>query len=357
MVHPRPPSILDVAKAAGVSTATVSRVLNTPKLVAPETAARVQQAIFGLGYRPNIFAQGLMTRKSRIIGFALPDIHGEFYSELLRGADAEARRLGYHLLVSSDVRDGDGGLLASGTAGLIGGLAVMVTEPGQRLWKEGRAASVPVVVIDRDVGDSGVDCVVIDNASGTRESVAHLLESVPAEHCYFIGGPKENFDTAQRAAAFEETLKKSRGRVHASQVLFNEYSARWGEAAITQILSKEGQNPVGVLAGNDEIAFGAMQAARRLGVDIPGRLRIIGFDDTRLASLVTPRLSSVRVPMAQVGETAIQALARRLHDPEANLLCTRLSTTLVVRDSSRPAGNDAPADGVRPRTSGPARRR
>src|ERR1043165_6814420 len=97
----RPPSIEDVALAAGVSTATVSRFLNSPKLVATGTADRVMRVIEQLGYRPNRFAQGLMTRRSHTVGIVLPDIHGEFYSELLRGADAEAHRRGYHLLLTT----------------------------------------------------------------------------------------------------------------------------------------------------------------------------------------------------------------------------------------------------------------
>src|SRR6184192_3039488 len=98
---PQAVSIEDVARVAGVSIATVSRVQNNPKLVAAPTAERVRRAIKQLGFRPNPFARGLMTRRSRVLGIALPDVHGEFYSELLRGADAAARRRGYHLLVSS----------------------------------------------------------------------------------------------------------------------------------------------------------------------------------------------------------------------------------------------------------------
>src|SRR5438876_10989122 len=103
---PGPVSIQDVAAAAAVSIATVSRVINNPELVSGPTSDRVRKAIRDLGFRPNHFARGLMTRQSRVLGIALPDIHGEFYSELIRGADTEAHRRGYHLLVSSDARRG-----------------------------------------------------------------------------------------------------------------------------------------------------------------------------------------------------------------------------------------------------------
>jgi LacI family transcriptional regulator len=311
-------------------------VLNNPALVAPETAQRVNKAIRELSYHPNVFAQGLMTRRSRLIGLALPDIHGEFYSEILRGADTEARRLGYHLLVSSEVDDGEGGLVSSPAAGLIGGLVVMVTEPNQKLWREARNAEVPVVVIDRDVHESGVDSVLIDNEKGTREAVLHLLGSVAPGRCYFIGGPQTNFDTIQRSRAFAQVIQDRAGAVAKEQVVFREYSVEWGEQAVLEILGRGSEQPVGILAANDEIAYGALRAAQQMGVGVPWKLRVVGFDDSRLAGLSLPRLSSVRVPRAEVGAAAIATLVRRMEHRDAPVQSTPLPTTLVVRESSVP---------------------
>lgn len=327
----------DVAKAAGVSTATVSRVLNTPDLVAPDTASRVQKAIADLGYRPNVFAQGLMTRKSRLLGIALPDIHGEFYSELLRGADAEARRQGYHLLISSEVRDGETGLISPAT-GFVAGMAVMLTEPTQTLWKQVREATIPLVVIDTDISDPGVDRVLVDNSIGTRDAVRHLLSTVKPERCFFVGGPRDNYDTAHRARIFRDIIAEKSGAVKDAHVRFGDYSVEWGHRCGADLLgaSSGSDEPVGVLAANDEIAFGVMMAAADQGLAVPGRVRVIGFDDTRLASLVRPGLSTVRVPMAQVGAAAIAALIARINEPDRPATCTRLPTELVVRGTSAP---------------------
>lgn len=334
MTPRRSASIRDVAKAARVSTATVSRVLNKPGLVAASTAERVQRAIDDLSYQPNVFAQGLMTRKSRLIGVALPDLHGEFYSEILRGADAEARRMGYHLLVSSEVNDGEGGLLSSPAAGLLGGLVVMVTEPNQRLWQEASGSTVPVVVVDQDVHESGVDSVLIDNERGTREAVEHLLESLPPERCFFIGGPATNFDTQQRSKVFTQTLQTRGGKVSSRSTLYRAYTVEWGEQAAAQLLEREGRNPIGVLAANDEIAYGVLRAAVRAGVKVPQDVRVVGFDDSRLANLVQPRLSSVRVPRQEVGAAAIATIVRRMESPDADVQSTVLPTSLMVRESS-----------------------
>src|SRR5258708_1433460 len=139
----RPPSIEDVASAAGVSTATVSRFLNSPKLVASGTAERVMRVIEQLGYRPNRFAQCLMTRRSHTVGIVLPAIHGEFYSELLRGADVEAHQRGYHLLVTSEGHGDEAETISSGPFGLIDGLAIMITEPNEKLWRAARHTGLP----------------------------------------------------------------------------------------------------------------------------------------------------------------------------------------------------------------------
>ncbi|MFA6045764.1 MAG: LacI family DNA-binding transcriptional regulator [Phycisphaerales bacterium] len=349
-------SIHDVASAANVSIATVSRVINNLGVVSPKTAARVQEVIKRIGYVPNPFAQGLMTRASRVLGIALPDLHGEFYSELLRGADGEARALGYHLLVSSEHASrkakGSGAEAEAASAaktggvkadmpagpglafGLIDGVAVMITDANNALSKEARESSLPTVVLDTDMHQKGVDSVVVDNARGTREAVEHLLKSVAPERMYFVGGPRENFDAQHRAKVFAECLAATGVAIRDEQADFGTYDAEWGRRWGSAMLAKGALHDAGVLAGNDEIAIGVLQAAEDYGVKVPDQLKLVGFDDTRLASLIRPRLSTVRVPMADVGAAAIRLLVRRIEDPEAEPMCVHMPTTLVVRDSS-----------------------
>lgn len=330
-------SIQDVAEAAKVSIATVSRVLNNPHLVAGETAQRVQAEITRLGYVPNAFAQGLIKKSSRVLGIALPDLHGEFYSELLLGADTEARRRGYHLLVSSEARQGGSPTVSGGVFGLIDGLAIMLTEPDERLWKETRGMRIPTVVLDAEIEAPHVDRILVDNAAGTHDATRHLLESVRGEKLFFVGGPRENFDTKRRAEEFVRTLRAAGTPARTNEIAYGQYSPEWGEEWLQARLEAGGLaalRGIGVLAGNDEIALGVLQAAQDAGLNVPRDVRIVGFDDTRIASMVRPRLSAVRVPLVEVGSKAVQLLLERIEDPRRPAATVHLPTRLIVRESS-----------------------
>jgi LacI family transcriptional regulator len=331
-------SIQDVADAAQVSIATVSRVLNNPDVVSAATAARVREVVQRLGYVPNPFAQGLITRASRVLCFALPDIFGEFYSGLIRGADAKAHELGYHLLVSSEARGSPTASKSERAAGLalglVDGLAIMITEPSAMAWRNVADSQVPVVLIDVEVNQPGADCLVVDNAVGTAEATRHLLAGTAPERVYFVGGPKENFDTRARAEAFAAELRKAGREPAEEQLAYGQYSVEWGYHWMEERVKAGGAAAIAVLAGNDEIAVGVMQAAEDGGVRVPHDVRVVGFDDTRIASLLRPKLSSVRVPLQEIGAAAIAALAARLEDRDRPPTVTRLATTLVVRGSS-----------------------
>ena len=332
-----PISIQDVADAANVSIATVSRVLNNPEVVSAATAAKVREVIDRLQYVPNPFAQGLITRESRVLCFALPDMFGEFYSELIRGADAKAHQLGYHLLVSSEAR----GTPQSPTAaknglglGLADGLAVMITEPEALAWRGTGDHTIPVVLIDVQIDQPGVDCVLVDNAVGTIQATKHLLESTPAHQLYFVGGPAGNFDTSARAAAFIAALREAGHEPRPDQVSFGRYHVEWGSEWFKTRLEPQKRRGAAVLAANDEIALGVLHAAEDASLSVPGDLKLVGFDDTRLASLVRPKLSSVRVPLTEVGAAAISLLAERIDNRDQPSRCVRLETQLIIRESS-----------------------
>lgn len=329
-----PVSIRSVAERAGVSIATVSRVLNTPDKVSKTTADRVRQAIEELEYRPNLFAKGLLTKRSRVIGVSLPDIHGEFYTELMCALDARACELGYHLLVSSNAHRVESGPENGFALDLVDGLIVMLTERSGVDIEGISRLSHPAVVIGFDEPGLDVETIVVDNGLGARKAMDHLLVGNTPDRCYFVGAHRGNLDSDERLDAFCTALRDRGHEPRSDQISRREFSFDWGWEWAETMLDEGRLEDIAVFAANDEIAIGIANAARDRGIEIPSSLRIVGFDDSRLCSLVRPKLSSVRMPVREIGHAAIEAIIRRIEDPESAPRHARLATTFVPRESS-----------------------
>lgn len=327
-------SIRSVAERAGVSIATVSRVLNTPQKVSQATADRVRKAIEDLEYRPNLFAKGLLTKRSRVIGVSLPDIHGEFYSELMFALDDRACELGYHLLVSSNAHRVERGPGNGFALDLVDGLIVMLTERSGVDIEGISQLSHPAVVIGFDEPGLEVETIVVDNETGARKAIEHLLSENTPDRCYFVGAHRGNIDSDERLNAFCEALRKHGHEPRSDQIARREFSFDWGWEWAEGMIDEGRLEDIAVFAANDEIAIGIANAARDRGIEIPGSLRIVGFDDSRLCSLVRPKLSSVRMPVREIGHAAIEAIIRRIEEPESAPRHARLATTFVERESS-----------------------
>jgi len=322
---------------AGVSTATVSRVINNPELVADATAERVRRAMDELNYRPNIFAKGLITHSSRVLGIILPDFIGEFYTKLISSADKMAQENGYHVVVSSDARLGSGDALQSLPLNFLDGIVAMLTFPDPKLTRSLSSLNVPIVLIDSNDGISGVDRVRIDNTSGAVQATEHLLLSVDPGDCYYIGGPASNFDARSRADAFSSSILGRTDHLRPDQIRFGEYSAAWGvQWAMENLPSRVGKT-TGIFAGDDEIALGIMNVASAKSIHVPNDLRIVGFDGTRMCEIVRPTLSSVAVPFDLIGRSAIHLCIQRIANPDRPSEIIPAETLLQVRESSTPA--------------------
>lgn len=332
----KPSLITDVAKLANVSTATVSRVINTPDVVAPATAERVREAMAQLKYRPNMFAKGLITRTSRVIGIIMPDFLGEFYSQLTQSADTAARERGYHVVVSSDTRLGSVDAVQSLPLSFLDGIIAILTFPDRKLTKSVVGLHMPTVLIDSDEIDIGVDRILIDNEPGSAQAAAHLLEHASTEDCFYVGGPASNFDSKARARAFTKVISSHGAFDESRQITFGDFSVDWGYEWGLATLPKRKGKVTGVFAGNDEIALGIMNAARTVGVEMPDQLRVIGFDGTRLCDIVRPTLSSVAVPFEHIGRSAVELCIARILEPDREPERIPARTHLVIRDSSVP---------------------
>ena len=336
-MNSKPSLITDVARLANVSTATVSRVINMPDVVAPATAARVREAMEQLKYRPNVFAKGLITRTSRVIGIIMPDFLGEFYSQVTQSADEAAREQGYHVVVSSDTRLGSADAVQSLPLSFLDGIIAILTFPDRKLTKSVLDLDMPTVLIDSDENDVGVDRIQIDNEPGSTQAATHLLEHADPENCFYVGGPESNFDSRARAKAFNAVLSSHLSFDHVEQIEFGDFSVDWGyEWGMAKLPDRKGMIS-GVFAGNDEIALGIMNAARELGISVPDELRLIGFDGTRLCDVLRPTLSSVTVPFSHIGHAAVDLCISRIADQSREPETVPARTELIVRGSSVPS--------------------
>lgn len=332
-----PASIEDVARKANVSISTVSRVINRRELVNVKTCERVEEAIRELRYRPNAFARGLMLRKSGIVGLVLPDLHGEFYSEIIRGANLQAREMGTNLLLSSALPNDDAQrwLAALGQRALLDGLAVMVSDTmvsgiGPALAELG----LPIVVLDGEIDGVEHDTVVIDQRQGALAMMRHLLEDCGKQRIIFVGGLKTNIDTQARYKAYAESLRTANLHVDKGDVYYLDYTYESAYRLASSDVRKWAGAKAAVFAANDEMAAGIIAGAIAGGVSVPEELVVVGFDDTRVARMTKPLLTTVHVPMSNMGATAIDLLCQRIAEPQRPSKTVSLPAELVVREST-----------------------
>ncbi len=329
-------SIEDVAKKANVSISTVSRVVNRRNIVNDSTRKRVELAIQELNYRPNVFARGLMLQQSNIIGLVLPDLHGEFYSEIIRGANRQARELGYQLIVSSagDDQDSNSVLSAVSDNGLVDGIVVMVSEIDSKTKTTLAGVKIPFVVLDGNVDGVRHDSVVIDQRYGAAAMVKHLIDDCSAKRIVFVGGHKTNLDTIDRLEAYRETMHRASLTVGPNDVYHLDFNYETAYDLGYQLVDEWAATNAFVFAANDEMAAGIVDAAIEKGIAVPEKLRVVGFDDTRIAMMTRPHLTTVHVPMSNMGASAVELLCKRLKDPKRSPTKLTLHSDLVVRESS-----------------------
>lgn len=320
-----PPSVTirDVAARAGVSVATVSRVFNRKGPIREDTIRRVMDVAGELQYVPHAGARSLSTRSTRTIGVVLPDLHGEFFSEVIRGIDLAARSEGYHLLLSGSHADREEmRAVVQAVRGLVDGLIVMSPDLEPSALVADLPAGVPCVVLNARVG--GHPSVTIDNSGGARDVVRHL-HAVGHRRIAFICGPTHNADAEQRRRGYRAAMKELHLELVELAGGFTEASGYDAGRAIAAARKR----PTAVFAANDAMAIGALSAFREAGLRIPEDVALVGFDDIPIARFLTPPLTTVKVPIAELGRRGFELLAHG----DGAARAAKLTTSLVVRRS------------------------
>jgi LacI family transcriptional regulator, repressor for deo operon, udp, cdd, tsx, nupC, and nupG len=309
-------TIKDVARAARVSVATVSRTLSSPDSVRTATRERVEAAIRKTGYRPNALASRLRRQKSDSIVVVVPSIHNPFFSNVIRGIENLAHLSGYKVLLgesqgNQERLDSYAGMLARKEADgliLLGALLPSILK-GPAAANE---SPVPVVSACEYFEHIQLPNVRIDNVGAAAMATDHLIR-LGHTRIAKITGPMHNPLSRDRLAGFRQSMNQAKLKVDDELIVNGDFSAPSGYAAMKNILGKQ-VRPTGVFCSNDEMAIGAVRAIKETRLKIPRDISIIGFDDIRFSGYCDPPLTTIHQPQAAIGEMAMQLMIEMLQN-------------------------------------------
>lgn len=328
-----PVTAVDVARRAGVSIATVSRVLHGSASVSAAAAARVQAAASELGYVPHAAARNLARGKTTTLGLLLPEIGTDFFSPLLRGVESAARAAGYDVLIATqnlaDPRRVPGPPLGlHNTDGLLIFADNVDAAAVERFHRQG----FPVVLLYRTApGGLPIPAILVENRTGARQIVEHLIVDHARRRIAFLQGPAGNEDAYWREQGYREALAAHGLAVDPGLVAGGEFREQPARSVVARWLAA-GRAFDAIFAADDDSAGGALHALQQAGVRVPHEVALAGFDDTLVSRYLTPPLTTVHAPTEQVGQAAVRQLVRLITTGAADPV-TLLPTALVIRQS------------------------
>ena len=337
----RRPTIYDVARLAGVSTATVSRALNGTGQVAEPKRVAIDAAVEQLGYRPNTIARSLVTRSTQTIALLLPELTNPFYAELVTGIQQLTLERDYTMLLCTTGFDPVQEerylrlLRAKHVDGaLVDGL-VLPPERIARFVEDG----FPIVCLDRDVDSRAVPLVQVDNRMGARLATEHLLALGHTRIAHVMGAPLRISE--ERLLGYQGALTKAGVPPDSSLVAIGNFTETGGHDAMEQLLAADA-DLTAVFAGNDLSAIGAINAIVASGRSVPGDVSVVGFDDLRLARYTSPPLTTIRQPASEIARHATELLLGMIAGRQPGKLNHLFPPELVVRSSTAHVSNSTP---------------
>lgn len=330
----RRPTLHEVASLAGASLASTSRALNGMG-ASPEMAARVRAAAEQLGYHPDAAGRSLRMGRTFQVGFAVADIGNPVYVDMMKAIHEVVGPQGYHVVVASTGNDvgTTADVVRSLSSGVVDGLVVSPLRWDDALVELMEQAPVPVVVVGRVREDAALDSVWTDSAAGIALAVDHLVRQ-GRRRLAFVNGPLGTTPGSRRQQGFDEAVARA-GVDRLGPQVADDFTVDAGTRAVDRLLEDAGEGlPDAVLAANDLLAIGAVHALRRRGLAVPDEVAVTGMDDTEIAAVFSPSLTSVDLGARERGRAAAELLLRRFdgapHTPER----VQVAPRLVVRESS-----------------------
>jgi len=323
----------EVARRAGVSTATVSRVLNGIDVVRTATKERVLRAAADLEYHPNLHARTLAGGKSRTIGMIASNIENPFFLDIYMALEDSAHARGYEVVIANTGYDSH--QLARCVSLMIGrrvaGLAVVVSEMDQSLISQLKRAGIPAVFYDVGPVEDRLFNIRVDYRHGIQAVVAHL-HSLGHRRFAFAGHHSSLGPTSERESAFVDAVQACSPAATHFSVLATD-SLDGGRRAASDILSS-GFSPTAIVCVNDFMAAGVLRELNRRGIRVPADISVTGFDNIQLSEYLTPPLTTVHIPRARIGKLALEILVQTLPRPESPPVETVIEPELLIREST-----------------------
>ena len=343
--------IKDVAREAGVSTATVSHVINKTRHVSDETRERVLGAIERCGYIPNAHARQLASGRSNTLGLIISDISNPFFPELVKSIERAAFERGYDLILSNTNYEAErtSSYMQRLIERKVAGVALMTSELDIALVDELARRRVCVVFLDLGSAGQCMNNIVVDYDTGIEEAIAHLV-ALNHREIAFVGGPRHLRSALKRLDAFRASLARHLPEA-SPQIYEGDFKLDGGRLAARALVQRGRELPTAVVVANDMMALGVMQEFREAGVEVPRDISIVGFDDIAFAALAAPPLTTVSLPREELGRRAVEALVASIEHSEQQGLDIHIATHLVVRASTARAPVRARDGGLNTKTN------
>ncbi len=327
--------IKEVARKANVSIATVSRVLNGSDSVKEKTKRRVMSVVGELNYVPHAIGRALITHRTNLLGVILPDVHSEFFSELIRGIDQAARERSYHIILSSTHSNKKEieSMLGVMQGGHVDGLIVMSPHLSADGVLKRLAPRSKLVFVNTYTDGNGFVSVSIDNFNGAFQMIRHLVVAHGHKRIAILKGEESNFDARERFNGYVEALKKYGLRRVLELEITGNFTEESGYDGMMKILKLK-TKPSALFCANDSMALGALRAMHEKDIIVPGEIALAGFDDIPSARYVLPALTSVHVPIYEMGTLAVEHLLNGVKAMDGMKGIRKvLTTSIVIRES------------------------
>ncbi|NFN95358.1 MULTISPECIES: LacI family DNA-binding transcriptional regulator [Clostridium] len=328
-------SIKDVAREAGVSIATVSRVLNDIDVVNEDTKKKVLDAIKLLGYRPNIIARSLKTQKTKTIGILLPDVSNQLYPEIVRGAEDVSNIYDYNvILCNSDLDiEKEKEYLRVLKEKMVDGVLYMSSSLQEEILELINELNLKTVLVETKDKESRLPSVTIDNIKGSYDSTKYLIDK-GLKNIAFIGTEKNHMNAwGDRYIGYEKALKEQGIALDQDLVYLDTVKVKTGYEGIDHFMEKNKKFD-GIVCASDEIAMGTINRLREKGYEVPKDVSVIGFNDNYAASIFYPKITTISQPTYDMGSVAMRMLIKILNDKELETAHYVLEHELVERDST-----------------------